>query len=254
MVSLALISMLQPSTPSTRHPSPTPSPTIAAASEPGPAHAKRHKGKDDKGTSIGTKRDGRNGRLRKEKPAPRKSTMTGSHPREEARPLPTPPDTDRLRSAVSSDCFCCNGFDSSIPNLLCFAPEQSTFMAHGLGIISHVQSGMVLSNMCNDAARFVIIDIAIRNAFGCPYLIGQLFAISADHLAILNPDQALDYQRSALELQTRALSTLNREAQGMTQEIAKKDLIPRLLHSFLLSLHILYLTLTRRGTAIYISL
>ncbi|KAL2669984.1 hypothetical protein Neosp_014863 [[Neocosmospora] mangrovei] len=69
--------------------------------------------------------------------------------------------------------------------------------------------------------------------------------MSADHLAVLNPDQALDYQRSALELQTRALTTLNREAHGMTQEIAEKDMTPRLVHSFLLNLHVLYLTFTR---------
>ncbi|KLP14425.1 uncharacterized protein LW94_1174 [Fusarium fujikuroi] len=118
-------------------------------------------------------------------------------------------------------------------------------MAHGLRIISHAQTGVVLVNLSSDTARLVIIDIAVRNAFNYPYLVDQLLAISADHLAILNPDQALDYQRLALEFQTRALTTLNHEAQGMTQEMAEKDLIPRILHSFLLSLHVLYLTFTR---------
>ncbi|RSL98005.1 hypothetical protein CDV31_012802 [Fusarium ambrosium] len=219
--------------------------------EPGLAHAKRlqgkrHKGKHDKGTCIGRKRDGRDEMTRKEKPAPRKSTTTESHLREEeAKPLPTPLDTDSLTSTASSDRLCCSEFDSSISNLLYFAPEQSTFISHGLGIISHAQSGMILLNICDEEARLIIIDMVIRHAFDCSYLVDQLFAISADHLAIMNPDQALDYQRSAMELQTRALNALNHEAQIMTQERLERDLVARLLHSFLLSLHVAFLTFTR---------
>ncbi|KAJ3526382.1 hypothetical protein NM208_g7618 [Fusarium decemcellulare] len=251
MVNLVLSSMPPPSPPPTRHPSPTPSTAI----KPGSAHAKRravrlqckrHKDKGDRGLHTRMKHDGRDGMPRKRQHTARKSAVTESHSREdEAKPLPTSPDIDNLKSIASSDCLCCKGFDYSAPSFLCFAPEQPTFMAHGLGIIRHAQSGMVLLNMCSDTARLVIINIAIRNALDFPYLIDQVFAISADHLGILHPDQALDYQRSALELQTRALSTLNREARGMTQEIVEKDLIPRLLHSFILSHHVLYLTFRR---------
>ncbi|SCV36184.1 uncharacterized protein FFB14_05955 [Fusarium fujikuroi] len=234
-----------------RHPSPTPSIAI----EPGSAHAKRRavrlrgKRRDDKGDKgINTRKkyDGRDGIPRERKHTPQKSAVTELHLREEkAIPLPTPPDIDSLKSIVNSDWLFCKGFDYSAPSFLCFSPEQLTFMANGLRIISHAQTGVVLVNLSSDTARFVIIDIAVRNAFKYPYLVDQLLAISADHLAIVNLDQALDYQRLALEFQTRALTTLNREAQGMMQEIAEKDLIPRTLHSFLLSLHVLYLTFTR---------
>ncbi|EEU46676.1 uncharacterized protein NECHADRAFT_77293 [Fusarium vanettenii 77-13-4] len=186
MVNLIPSSMLQPSPLLTRHPSPTPSTAIVPRS----AHVKRravrsqgkrHKDKGDKGINTRRKRDGQDGVPRKRKHTPRKSAVTESHSREEeANPLPTPSDIDNLKSIASSDCLCCNGFDYSASNFLCFAPEQSTFMAHGLGIISHAQSGVVLLSM--------------------------------------------------------------------TQEIAEKNPIPRLPHSFLLSLHVLYLTFTRDHT------
>ncbi|KAI1017604.1 hypothetical protein LB504_003920 [Fusarium proliferatum] len=234
-----------------RHPSPTPSIAIGLCSAHAKRHAvrlrgKRHMDKGDKGINTRRKNIGRDGIPRERKHTPWKSIVTESHLREEkAIPLPTPPDIDSLKSIANSDWLFCKGFDYSAPSFLCFSPEQLTFMAHGLRIISHAQTGAVLVNICSDTARLVIIDIAVRNAFNYPYLVDQLLAISADHLAILNPDQALDYQRLALEFQTCALTTVNSEAQGMTQEIAEKDLIPRILHSFLLSLHVLYLTFTR---------
>lgn len=202
--------------------------------------------KGDKGINTRRKNMGRDGIPRERKHPPRKSIVTESHLREEeAILLLTPPDIDSLKPIASSDWLFCKGFDYSTPSFPCFSPEQLTFMAHGLRTISHAQTGVVLVNICSDTARFVIIDIAIRNAFNHPYLIEQLLAVSADQLAILNPDQALDYQRLALEFQTRALTTLNREARGMTQEIAEKDPIPRILHSFFLILHVLYLTFTK---------
>ncbi|KAF5641921.1 sterol uptake control 2 [Fusarium sp. NRRL 25303] len=232
-----------------RHPSPTPS--IAIESAHAKRHAvrlggKRHIDKGDKGINTRRKHNGRDGIPRERKHTARKSAVTESHlHQEKAIPLPTPPDIDSLKSIANSDWLFWKGFDYSTPSFLCFSPEQLTFMAHGLRIISHAQTGVVLVNICSDTARFVIIDIAVRNAFNHPYLIDQLLAVSADQLAVLNPDQALDYQRLALEFQTRALTTLNREARGMTQEIAEKDLIPRILHSFFLILHVLYLTFTR---------
>ncbi|KAI1054709.1 hypothetical protein LB505_013390 [Fusarium chuoi] len=251
ILSFVLSSMPQPSPPAMRHPRSTPSIAI----ELGPAHAKRHAvrlrgkrqmDKGDKGINTRRKTIGRDEILRERKHTPRKSIVTESNSREEkVIPLPTPPDIDGLKSIASSDWLFCKGFDYSAPSFLFFSPEQLTFMAHGLRIISHAQTGVVLVNICSDTARFVIIDIAIRNAFNFPCLVDQLLAISADHLAILSPDQALDYQRLALEFQTRALTALNRDAQGITQEIAEKDLTPRILHSFLLSLHVLYLTFTR---------
>ncbi|KAL4727711.1 hypothetical protein ACLX1H_004397 [Fusarium chlamydosporum] len=88
-----------------------------------------------------------------------------------------------------------------------------------------------------------ILDVALEWSSQAPYALDQLLAISADHLAVLHPESAASYRRTATELQTRALSYFNREA----QDVANHDVyyIPRFLFSSLLSLHMLYDTLSQ---------
>ena len=94
-----------------------------------------------------------------------------------------------------------------------------------------------------------ILDVALEWSSHAPYALDQLLAISADHLAVLHPESAASYRRTATELQTRALSYFNKDA----QEVANYDAhyIPRFLFSSLLSLHMLYDTFTQYRSSLH---
>ncbi|XEV06906.1 hypothetical protein FSHL1_012193 [Fusarium sambucinum] len=95
-----------------------------------------------------------------------------------------------------------------------------------------------------------ILDIALEWSSQAPYALDQVLALSADHLAVLHPESAASYRRMATELQTRALTYFNKDA----QELASHDTyyIPRFLFSSLLSLHMLYDTLTQYRSSFHI--
>jgi len=95
----------------------------------------------------------------------------------------------------------------------------------------------------------VILDVALEWSSQAPYALDQLLAISADHLAVLHPESADSYRRTATELQTRALSYFNKDA----QEVANYDAhyLPRFLFSSLLSLHMLYDTFTQYRSSLH---
>jgi hypothetical protein len=95
-----------------------------------------------------------------------------------------------------------------------------------------------------------IIDVALEWSSQAPYALDQLLALAADRLAVLHPESAASYRRTATELQTRALSYFNKEA----QEVASHDAyyIPRFLFSSLLSLHMLYDTLSQYRSSFHV--
>ena len=89
-------------------------------------------------------------------------------------------------------------------------------------------------------ATATVLDVAIRHAAECPYLIDQLLAFSALHLAHERPEQAAAWRHQATELQTRGLAYFAKET-----ELAgdAKYAGPRFLFATLLSLHVLTETL-----------
>jgi hypothetical protein len=100
-----------------------------------------------------------------------------------------------------------------------------------------------------------IVDIAIRHAVDCPYLIDQLLALSAMHLAQGHPEQSPLYLHLATELQTRALASFGNEAGIMaTTGLSVMDSamptegsmesVPRFLFTTTLTLHVLTETLS----------
>jgi hypothetical protein len=89
----------------------------------------------------------------------------------------------------------------------------------------------------------IIMDLALDWSSEAPYAIDQLLAISADHLAMTHPESATSWRRTATELQTRALTHFNRDSQDATNHESR--FVPRFLFSSLLSLHMLYDTLTQ---------
>lgn len=87
-----------------------------------------------------------------------------------------------------------------------------------------------------------VIDMAIRHAIECPYLIDQLLALSAMHLAHQRPDHAATFRHQATELQTRGITCFAKETECLT---ASDDnfAAPRFLYATLLSIHMLADTL-----------
>ena len=83
-----------------------------------------------------------------------------------------------------------------------------------------------------------IIDLGIRY----PYLLHELCAFSARHLANLNPDKARSYLHHAITLQTRAVSLFNTSHVPITQETC----VPTLLFATTLGHHVFTDTLSRR--------
>jgi hypothetical protein len=93
----------------------------------------------------------------------------------------------------------------------------------------------------------IIIDLALDWSSEAPYALDQLLAISADHLAMAqvesSAESAASWRRIATELQTRALTHFNSDGQDTANHESR--FVPRFLFSSLLSLHMLYDTLTQ---------
>ncbi|KAF7546703.1 hypothetical protein G7Z17_g8255 [Cylindrodendrum hubeiense] len=125
---------------------------------------------------------------------------------------------------------------SSLPD----APPQPAFTSRHLILFHHAQTAMIHST------RFmpVAINISIEWAQEAPYAMDQLLALAADHLAIRSPENAVAHRRDATELQTRALVWFNHDTKEATNPNSERYTIPRFLFAGLLSIHMLYETLT----------
>ncbi|KAF9771312.1 hypothetical protein IL306_011041 [Fusarium sp. DS 682] len=114
-----------------------------------------------------------------------------------------------------------------------------TFTNKHLKLLHHFRKSLLFDAENVD----IIIDLALDWSSQAPYALDQLLAISADHLAMIHPESAASYRRTATELQTRALTYFNRDSQNTDSHESR--FIPRFLFSSLLSLHMLYDTLTQ---------
>lgn len=83
-----------------------------------------------------------------------------------------------------------------------------------------------------------MLDISIRH----PYLLHQLLAFSARHLASLDPSKAASYLHQAITLQTQAVSLFNASSASVTKETC----VPILLFATVLGHQVLTDTLCRR--------
>ena len=86
-----------------------------------------------------------------------------------------------------------------------------------------------------------IVDIAVRHSLDCPYLIDQLLAFAAVHLARQRPEASTAWRHQATELQTRAVAAFNKEAEKPNSETTYA--VPKFLFATLLSLHVMAETL-----------
>lgn len=87
------------------------------------------------------------------------------------------------------------------------------------------------------------VDIAICHAINSPYLLDEVLAFTAFHMASLYPGSAVHLQRLATELQTRALATFTRLTESLPHD-DKATAVPRFLFSAILGRHVLADTLT----------
>lgn len=117
----------------------------------------------------------------------------------------------------------------------------SSFTAQHLVLLHHAETAME-NDFLGDGQNRGIIDISIRNAVETPYLIDQMLAFAAMHMAHKQPESAARYRHQATELQTRALSYFTKEADTLEPE---SNIHPaqRFLFATLLGLHVLAETL-----------
>ena len=88
------------------------------------------------------------------------------------------------------------------------------------------------------------LDICIKKSVQAPYLLHQMLAFSARHLAVLHPDHETHYLEQAMSLQTRAVSLFN----ATRREVDSSNCVPILLFSINLGHHLLADALAYRGS------
>ncbi|KAI9696863.1 MAG: hypothetical protein M1820_008017 [Bogoriella megaspora] len=89
------------------------------------------------------------------------------------------------------------------------------------------------------------LSLGPKTSLSSPYLLHQVLAYSARHLAHLHPLQSLSYYRLAISLQTRAVSLFNSAG---THEVNKSNCVAILLFSSILGHHLLTDTLANRDS------
>ena len=87
-----------------------------------------------------------------------------------------------------------------------------------------------------------VVDIAIRYAIDSTYLLDEVLAFTAFHMAHLYPQSAAQYRNLATELQTRALASFTHLTETVPID-DKETAVPRFLFSAILGRHVLSDTL-----------
>ncbi|KAK3187367.1 hypothetical protein K4F52_003999 [Lecanicillium sp. MT-2017a] len=118
---------------------------------------------------------------------------------------------------------------------------------HHMELLSHAILNRDLFNLGDNVADDLFcISYGLEAAVASPYLLNQLLAFSARHLAFLNPDRYNHYIHQAVTLQTRAISLFNAAWRDST--VDKGNCVPVLLFSVVLGHHLLADSLTTRGS------
>ncbi|KAH6606732.1 zn2-c6 fungal-type dna-binding domain [Trichoderma cornu-damae] len=127
-------------------------------------------------------------------------------------------------------------------------PPASLFTAEHLMLFHHVSDAMSDCILARGQIK-VVLDVAIRHLVDAPYLIDQLLALSALHVAFTTkpgenplPGAVVSFRHQATELQTRALSSFTRIA-AMVPADDTATCVPRFLFASLLSNQVLAETL-----------
>ncbi|PHH52257.1 Sterol uptake control protein 2 [Ceratocystis fimbriata CBS 114723] len=118
--------------------------------------------------------------------------------------------------------------------------SASLFTLEHFALYNHAKTVLNGTAMPHESPLHTV-SVILEYALQGQYLMNQLLAFSALHLAHLHPERT-DYPQHATDLQTRALSSFN-EAK---HDVSEATCIPMFLFSSLLGLHVLHDTLRYR--------
>lgn len=108
-----------------------------------------------------------------------------------------------------------------------------------------LDNNVICLSLGDDAFRDpAALSIALKAGLKSPYLLHELLAISALHLAFLNPARSDLHWHQAITLQSRALALFNLEYKGINES----NCVDILLFSSILGHHLLADTLAKRDT------
>ncbi|KAM0292369.1 hypothetical protein ACHAO9_003347 [Fusarium lateritium] len=89
-------------------------------------------------------------------------------------------------------------------------------------------------------------DLCIEKSIKAPYLLHQVLAFSARHLAVIHPERSEHYLHQAVGLQTRAVSLFN----SSKRQVDASNCVPIILFSVTLGHHLLADSLASRGSGV----
>lgn len=147
--------------------------------------------------------------------------------------IPSPASPLELSNVSTPPADCCPG--------LSIVPE---YMSKAIYIPQH----MVLMHYANTVPNFTgpersVIDIAVRHAIVSPYLLDEVLAFTAFHIASIYPGSATYLRCLATELQNRALASFTQITKVVPSD-HKATAVPRFLFSAILGRHVLADALT----------
>lgn len=134
-----------------------------------------------------------------------------------------------------------------------------------LALLLHAQTKFADTIITREGHGSIIVSIAVRHAVNAPYLIDELLAVSAMHLALTSSPstpsalgysaEAAAYRHQATELQTRALTSFTSESDALFHGVSQHEpetgslCITRFFFSAMLAIHVLADCLTRDPAA-----
>ncbi|PSN59750.1 putative C6 finger domain protein [Corynespora cassiicola Philippines] len=114
---------------------------------------------------------------------------------------------------------------------------------HHMELIIHLTLNEEIFNLGDKISNYPHdLSFGLNMGLEFPYLLYQMLAFSAHHLAYLRPERSVTYQNQAVALQTRAVSLFNTSE----MEIDKSNCVPVMLFSTILGHHILADVLSKR--------
>lgn len=163
-----------------------------------------------------------------------RSSQGGSGTLPDATPL-TAPSLSNPNSPKERPCFC--------------GPKDPTHdeainLSH-VELVAHLTLDKGMFNLTDRVDHYPsAISFGLKTGLESPYLLHQLLAFSARHLAFLYPERSASYLRQADTLQSRAISLFN--ATAWHEDVNRSNCVPILLFSSTLAHHILADTLAKR--------
>ncbi|KAF1847603.1 uncharacterized protein K460DRAFT_277402 [Cucurbitaria berberidis CBS 394.84] len=113
-------------------------------------------------------------------------------------------------------------------------------------LLAHVTIDKDIFNLGVDVGDYYAgLALGLRTSLKCPYLMHQILAYSARHLAYLHPGRSEFYLRQATTLKTRAVSLFT----AVPMDVDQSNCIPIILFSAILGHHFLADTLAKRDSS-----